>query len=61
MLPIVRPQTDGSADSRSAISASTYASSGKASRAPGTFSSGRHSCELKSQYGHLRTHHGICT
>ena len=21
----------------------------------------RHSCELKSQYGHLRRHHGRCT
>ena len=44
-----RPQTGGSASSRSAMSASTYASSGQ--RFAG-------SCELKSQYGHLRTHHG---
>ena len=47
-----RPQTDGSANSRSANSASTYASSGTSPRA---------SCELKSQYGHLRTHHGMWT
>src|SRR5438105_6868450 len=48
----LRPQIDGSANSRSARSASTYALSGTSSRA---------SCELKSQYGHFFRHHGMCT
>src|SRR5437868_777264 len=48
----LRPQIDGSANSRSARSASTYAPSGMSSRA---------SCELKSQYGHFFRHHGMCT
>ena len=51
-VPTLRPHTDGSENSRSASSASTYASSGKSPRA---------SCELKSQYGHLRMHQGTCT
>ena len=51
----LRPHTDGSARSRSATSASTYASSGGPASPP------RHSCELKSQYGHFFRHHGRCT
>ena len=52
MLYTRRPQTHGRACSRSATSAAQYASSGR---------SPDFSCELKSQYGHLRTHHGMCT
>ncbi len=48
-----RPQISGSALSMSAASASRYADSGM------PLASG--SCELKSQYGHLRTHHGKWT
>ena len=51
-VPTLRPQIDGNALSRSATSASTYASSGTASGA---------ACELKSQYGHFFMHHGMCT
>ena len=47
-----RPQIDGSANSRSAMSASTYAASGASPFA---------SCELKSQYGHFLRHHGMWT
>ncbi len=47
-----RPQTFGRLASRSATRASTYSASG---------SSPRFSWELKSQYGHLRRHHGMCT
>ena len=47
-----RPQISGKADCRSAISAATYSASGIVPLA---------SCELKSQYGHLRTHHGTWT
>ena len=47
-----RPHTHGNACSRSASSLSMYAASG---RAPWR------SCELKSQYGHLRTHQGMWT
>src|SRR6266850_3847158 len=46
------PQTCGSASSRSAISDATYSRSGISPFV---------SWELKSQYGHLRTHHGIWT
>jgi hypothetical protein len=51
-LPTGRFQTCGSAASRSAIRAARYAASSVSPRG---------SCELKSQYGHLRTHHGQCT
>src|SRR3954462_4087465 len=51
-LTMRRPHTEGSNVSRSAISFATYSASGSAPP---------RSCELKSQYGHLRTHHGICT
>src|SRR4051812_14304474 len=47
-----RPQTDGNAASTSSINRLVYSDSGKAPE---------RSCELKSQYGHLRTHHGIWT
>ena len=49
---ILRPQMRGSASSRSVSNASTYSRCGTSPRA---------SCELKSQYGHLRTHQGMCT
>ena len=47
-----RPHTEGSSDSRSSSSLPTYSFSGSAPP---------RSCELKSQYGHLRTHHGMWT
>jgi hypothetical protein len=47
-----RPHTWGRTPSRSSISLATYSFSG---------SGPARSCELKSQYGHLRTHHGMCT
>ena len=52
-LLILRPQTLGVASSKSAIKASTYALSGIS---PFLW---RLSCELKSQYGHFLTHHGM--
>src|SRR5690606_6223246 len=48
----LRPQINGKAISRSVRKAERYASSGISPPA---------SCELKSQYGHLRTHQGMCT
>src|SRR3546814_11736433 len=48
----VRPQASGRSWSRSASSAPTYCVNGGVPPAP------RNSCELKSQYGHLRTHQG---
>ncbi len=51
-LRMRRPQISGKAASRSARTARRYAASGTAATPP----SG--SCELKSQYGHLRTHQG---
>src|SRR5690606_24593171 len=47
-----RPHMSGNACSRSACSAARYSASGRSPRA---------SWELKSQYGHLRTHHGTGT
>src|SRR5437763_187610 len=47
-----RPHTEGSSASRSATNLATYSRSGSGSA---------RSCELKSQYGHLRTHQGMCT
>ena len=49
-LTMGRPQTSGKADSMSVASASRYVASG--------IPPGSGSWELKSQYGHLRTHHG---
>src|SRR4249919_1840391 len=49
-LCTVRPQTSGRSCSRSAVRAATYSWIGNAS---GCW------CELKSQYGHFRTHHGM--
>ncbi|MNF03327.1 hypothetical protein D3C81_1608780 [compost metagenome] len=48
----LRPCTCARSACRSASSAATYSSSG---------SSGPAAWELKSQYGHLRTHQGMCT
>ena len=48
-----RPSQSAAACSRSSSSAWRYASSG--TPLPGNW------CELKSQYGHLRTHQGRCT
>src|SRR3546814_20944063 len=54
-LCTVRPQASGRSWSRSASSASTYCVNGGVPPAP------RNSCELKSQYGHLRTQQGRWT
>ena len=47
-----RPHTDGSRSSRSTKQRLDVLALG--------YGPAR-SCELKSQYGHLRTHHGMCT
>src|SRR4029453_6828254 len=47
-----RPCAAAASIARSSISASMYCCCGIDSGA---------ACELKSQYGHLRTHHGMCT
>src|ERR1700688_1881719 len=51
-VSILRPLKEGSSRSKSPISASMYEVSGAADF---------NWCELKSQYGHLRTHQGMCT
>ena len=52
MLTIGLPLTSGAWASMSRSSADTYCASGSVSRS---------AYELKSQYGHLRTHQGMCT
>src|SRR5574343_1778088 len=51
-LVTLRPHTSGRFCSRSRVNAARYSATGSSFFLP---------CELKSQYGHFFTHHGMCT